>query len=96
MPKVVAKSPAKRETSDVEEENAIAEMDKLRSKKTYTFGRWKDATIVTFYDTKRVFLIRKDPAGQHPPHEMWVEDYAKAAGMARFFVARMNAKFGNR
>ena len=65
----------------------------LRIKKTYTFGKWEDATVTTFHGTARCLVTRHDPVGTYPSTEEWAQDYATAHGIAKFHAMNMNAKY---
>ncbi len=65
----------------------------LKVKKTYTFGKYHDAEVVTLFGTKKSLAIRHDPVGTEQSVEKWCDDYATAHGIAKLHALMMNAKY---
>jgi hypothetical protein len=65
----------------------------LRVKKTYTFGKWQDATVTTFHGAKRCLVICYDPVGTYAPVEKWTDSYDEAHGIAKLHALLMNSKY---
>lgn len=65
----------------------------LKAKKTYTFGKYQDATVTTFFGTSKVLVVRYDPVGQYQPAREWADDYSTGHGIAKLHALMMNAKY---
>jgi hypothetical protein len=70
-----------------------ATQNQIKVRKVYTFGKFHDAEVYTYYGTSRCKVIRFDPVGQYQPVEEWTNDYNTAHGIAKLHALQMNAKY---